>query len=402
MIQRIRQVSIKNYKSIENDTVALEPFTVLVGRNGTGKSNFVDALAFTQESLSESVEFALHRRGGLAAVRRCSHGRPTNISIQLTLELEADLHAEYSFEIIAKAKESFQIARERCSIERFMGAHHVFEVHNGTFIKPIEGIRAQVASDRLALYAASATEEFRPLYDFLTSMRFYSIAPDRLRELQKPDPGVSLNRDGSNSAAVLKRLKETMRGRQQYERLCRLLSKIVEGVRSVDHQAVGRNETLQFEQDVGLERPWIFEALSMSDGTLRLVGLLLAIFQRGEHRLIAIEEPEATVHPAVMEAVVEILIDASKEKQILLTTHSPDILDQKEIRDSEIRVVTLDKGRTIVAPVAESNREVIRDRLYTAGDLLRVDELAPDLEAHQNTIAGKKVYEPKLVDDNIT
>jgi hypothetical protein len=86
----------------------------------------------------------------------------------------------------------------------------------------------------LALYAASATEEFRPVYDFLTAMRFYSVVPTRLRELQDPDPGLILKRDGSNAAAVLKHLTEDKAQGQRYERLCSLLSKAVEGLRGVE------------------------------------------------------------------------------------------------------------------------------------------------------------------------
>lgn len=262
MIPRIRSASIRNYKSIEADTVTLGPFTVLVGRNGTGKSNFVDALAFVSDSLSESVEFAFHKRGGIAAVRRCSLGRPTNISISLDIQLERNVEAEYSFEIAARAKEKFAIAHEKCVVKHFFERQHVYEVEKGAFKTPIAGIRPQLVQDRLVLFAASATPEFRPVYDFLTGMAFYSIVPDKLRELQRPDPGVSLNPDGSNAAAVLKRLRGTEKGRRAYERLCRLVAKAVSGIKSIEHQPVGNSETLRFIQDVGLNQPWTFEALT--------------------------------------------------------------------------------------------------------------------------------------------
>jgi predicted ATPase len=258
-----------------------------------------------------------------------------------------------------------------------METPHDFEVRNGEFLRKIPGIRPKVSADRLALFAASATEEFRPVYDFLTSMRFYSVVPGRLRELQDPDPGDYLKRDGSNAAAVLKRLKEETNGSERYERVCRLLSKVVEGVEKVEYQAVGQKEALQFKQDVGLKHPWTFDALNMSDGTLRVLGLLLAVYQPGRHSVVAIEEPEATVHPAVAELIVQVLIDASRDKQVLLTTHSPDILDYKELSDDQIRVVTKEHSRTSISPLSKSSREAIRKRLYTPGELLRSGELTP-------------------------
>jgi predicted ATPase len=378
MIPKISQVQIRNYKSIGQAVVNLEAFTAIVGPNGSGKSNFLDALAFVQECLSESIELAFKNRGGIGAVRRRSGGHPTNIGIRLALYLAKDIWADYSFEIAAKPKERFRVARERCVVETLMGARHAFEVQSGEFSEKIPGIRPKVASDRLALFAASATDEFRPVYDFLTSMRFYSVVPERLRELQEADSGDFLKRDGSNAAAVLKRLRDESQEAEDYARVCRLLSRVVDGVSRVEYRSVGSKETLQFRQDVGLKDPWTFDALNMSDGTLRVLGVLLAVCPSSSRSVVAIEEPEATVHPAAAEVVMEVLMDAAKEKQVLVTTHSPDLLDQKDLTDNQIRVVTMRKGTTLIAPVSQSSREAIRERLYTPGELLRSDELNPD------------------------
>ena len=394
MIPSIQQVKIKNYKSIAQISVNLEPFTVLVGPNGAGKSNFIDALAFVQECLSESIELAFKNRGGIAAVRRISAGHPTHITIRFVLNLHADLFADYVFEIAAKPKEKFSVARERCVVQKLMGESHSFEIKDGRFTTEIPGIRPKVAPDRLALFAASATDEFRPVYDFLTSMRFYSIVPIRLRELQEPDAGDFLKRDGSNAAAVLKRLQEETQGNGHYDRVCRLLSRVVDGIKKVEYRDLGQKETLQFKQDVGLEHPWTFNALNMSDGTLRVLGLLLAVYQPGPYSVVAVEEPEATVNPAVAEVVVEVLMDAAKQKQVVLTSHSPDILDYKELTDTEIRVVTMDHGRTLIAPISQAGRKAIRDRLYTPGELLRSGELNPDLKAAEHAAQQLDLFGP--------
>lgn len=380
MIPCIQQVQIRNYKSIAQIAVNLEPFTVFVGPNGAGKSNFIDALAFVQECLSGSIELAFKNRGGIAAVRRSSAGHPTHITIRLVLNLPDDLFADYSFEIAAKPKEKFSVARERCVIGKLVSESRSFEIQDGKFTTAIPGIRPKLVPDRLALIAASGTDEFRPVYDFLTSMRFYSIVPGRLRELQEPDAGDFLKRDGSNAAAVLKRLQEEAQD-GRYDRVCRLLSRVVAGIEKVEYRAIGQKETLQFKQDVGLEHPWTFNALNMSDGTLRVLGLLLAVYQPGPYSVVAIEEPEATVNPAVAEVVVEVFMDAANEQQVLLTSHSPDILDYKELTDTQIRVVTMKRGRTLIAPVSQAGRDAIRERLYTPGELLRSGELSPDLKA---------------------
>jgi len=392
MIPRIRQVRIRNYKSIEHAVVDLEAFTALVGPNGAGKSNFIDALAFVQESLSLSLELAFKNRGGIGAVRRRSGGHPTHIGIHLTLDLGNDLSAEYEFEIAAKSQVRFRVASERCVVGRFPEMEHVFEVRNGEFQAKIPGIRPKVSGDRLALTAASATDEFGPVYDFLTSMRFYSIVPERLRELQEPDPGDFLKPDGSNAAAVLKRLREENRRTERYEHLCRLLAQVVKGVEKVEYHSVGQKETLQFRQDIGLKHTWKFDALDMSDGTLRIVGLLLALYQPNSPSVIAIEEPEATVYPTASEIVMGALLDAATREQVLVTTYSPDMLDHKEMTDSQVRVAVMERGSTKIVPVSQSTREAIRKHINTTGELLRSNRLNPDVAAAEESVEQLNLF----------
>jgi predicted ATPase len=379
MIPHIKQVKIRNYKSIGQLSVSLERFTVLVGPNGSGKSNFIDALSFVKDCLADSLESAFRKRGGIGAVRRRSAGHPTNIEISIIMDLGDSLLASYSFKISAMFEKKFEVAFEQCKVHGLLKEHE-FRIEKGEFVREIPGIRPKVSPDRLGLYAASATEEFRPVYDFLTSMRFYSIIPKELRELQESETEDYLNREGSNAAAILRRLKKDEQLSWRYERLCSLLSKVVQGIKRVEYHAVGQKETIQIKQEVGTKYPWTFDALNMSDGTLRILGLLLAVYQPGFHSVIAIEEPEATVHPAVTELIIEVLMDASNERQVLITTHSPDILDYKYLKDSQIKIVTMEDYSTLIAPLSQSSREAIRRHLYTPGELLRSGELTPDIE----------------------
>ncbi len=258
----------------------------------------------------------------------------------------------------------------------------MFEIAEGEFIHPIPGIRPKMEPDRLALFAASATEEFRPVYDFLSAMRVYSIEPFRITDAEETDSGEALETHGANAASVLRSLAE--RSPEVFERINRLLAQAVQGVDRVEARTQGQKVSLAFWKD--LEKPALmpFYTFDMSDGTLRILGLLLALYQPWQPSLIAIEEPEASVHPAAAELIVQILLDAAHERQILITTHSPDILDAKELSDSQIRLVTQEKGRTIVASLSQASRQAIRERLYTPGELLRINGLSQDIEAAQS------------------
>jgi predicted ATPase len=390
MISKILQVQIRDYKSIGRAVVDLEPFTVLVGANGTGKSNFVDALAFVQECLSHSLEQAAGLRGRAALLSRWEQDE-ARFGFRVRLSLPDEQLADYSFEI-AETQDGFQVAHERCVILNQDRETAAFEIAAGQFLRGIPGIRPKMSPDRLALFAASATDEFRPVYDFLTSMRFYAIEPRQLTAVQKSGSGESLEQTGSNAASVLKRLEEDRPA--DYERVCRLLGKAVNGIEGITAVASesGRDHLLLFRQDLGIPEPGWFPGRQMSSGTLRLLGLLLAVYQPQRPSLIAIEEPEATVHPAVAELVLQVLMDAAQDRQVLITTHSPDILDAKELDDRQIRVVAMERGRTSIAPLARASREAIREHLFTPGELLRSNELGQDLQAAEDSARSLDLF----------
>jgi hypothetical protein len=96
--------------------------------------------------------------------------------------------------------------------------------------------------------------------------------------------------------------------------------------------------------------------------------------------------------------MTEVLVDAAGQRQILITTHSPELVDFKEIRDEQIRMVTLRNGHTVIAPLPESRREVIRQRLATPGELLRMGEIRPDDAEEAPESAEMDLFGPPLAD----
>lgn len=153
-------------------------------------------------------------------------------------------------------------------------------------------------------------------------------------------------------------------------------------VHGVSRVGVGHMETIEFRQDTaGSKHPWRFPAHSMSDGTLRALGILIALFQGGElnrSTLVGIEEPEVALHPAAAAIVREALTRASHRTQVLVTSHSPEILDDFNIGADSIVAVDSHEGLTHIGPLNDASRQVLRERLFTPGELLKLSQLTPD------------------------
>ena len=387
----VRTVTLHNYKSIGTCKVNMQSLTLLVGPNGAGKSNFIDSLRLVTESLRTSLEHALRERGGIKEVRRSSRGHPRHFGIRLDLLLPNGVDAWYGFEVGALPNGAFRVRHEECHVFKVVeqSSESFFIVEDGELKQSSPGMPSKIEPDRLYLTVVSALSEFRAVYDSLSNMGFYSLNPDRIRDLQSPDAGELLKRDGSNISSVLSRLIAA--GPGPLKRIEEYLAAVVPGVESVKPRVLGPRETLAFKQTmVGDTNPWEFMASSMSDGTLRVLGVLVAVFQAsGESQrpipLVGIEEPELALHPGATMVLLEALLEASQRTQIVLTTHSPDLLDNRSIKAESILSVTSGRGQTRIAPVDKASRDSIVDGLYSPGELLRLGQIEPDEEALQET-----------------
>ena len=377
----ITRVILRNYKSIAACDVQLRPLMFLVGPNGAGKSNFLDSLRFVADALNSSLDHAIRDRGGIDEVRRRSGGRPKYFSIRLDFTLSEGSTGHYAFRIGDFSRGRYKVQTEECVLWNGQRPtqEDYFYVENGTVIKTSAEVAPAAAKDRLYLVNASGLREFRPVYEAFSRMGFYSLNLDKIKDLQAPDPGDLLTRDGSNLASVFKQLSPSVK-----ERIKEYLAAIVPSVDKIEARKYGPKEGLVFTQKVTKAKaPQRFLANSMSDGTLRALAILVALFQGNNSPkkrvlLVGIEEPEGALHPAAAGVLLDALREAAGQTQIIITSHSPDLLDDKDLDPESILAVDAPNGTTVIAGVNEAGRSVLRDRLYTTGELLRLNQLQPD------------------------
>ena len=398
----ITRVALENYKSIAACDVGLQPLTFLVGRNGAGKSNFLDALRFVADALNSSLDHAIRDRGGINDVCRRSRRPPTHFSIGLEFTLPEGSTGYYAFRIRTRLPGGYEVQTEECRIQNKLCStpEAYFHVKSGTVTDTSMEVGPAAAADRLYLVHASGLPEFRSVYEAFSQMGFYNFYPDKLRDLQNPDLGDVLLRDGSNLTSVFSRLSPTVK--QDIEEY---LALVTPDVREVDVVTFGPKQTLGFRQkitDNGYRGRFL--ANNMSDGTLRALGILVALFQDDHDRqkrvpLVGIEEPELALHPAAAGVLLDSLRDAAHRTQVIITSHSPDLLDNKDLDVDSILAVEACDGNTAIAQVDEVGRSVLRDRLYTIGELLRLDQLMPD-PAQISTAYEAKEVQLNLFDSN--
>ena len=373
----LARVVLRNYRSIAACDVRPAPLSILVGPNGAGKSNFLDSLHFVADALHLSLEHALQSRGGIAEVRKRSTSSPRHVGIRIDLHL-GEAMASYAFEIAAKKGGTYSIRREACQVRpSIIGPIHRYVVREGEVVRSSFPSFAS-ASDRLYLVAASHLPELRPVYDALSRMAFYNFNVDAIRAPRSATPKGILRRDGANLAEIFSGLDPAVR-----DDIVKYLAAIVPGISNVDTYLVERRQTLRFLQDApGSERQWKFSASAMSDGTLRVLATLVAMRQSGmigwgAPSVVGLEEPETALHPAAAEALLEAMRGSSRSVQVLATSHGADLLDNFTIPQEAILPVVTEDGSTRIGPLDDAASSAIDKCSFTAGELLRMDQLQP-------------------------
>jgi predicted ATPase len=377
----ITRVKVKNFRSLADVDVELGPLTVLVGRNGAGKSNFLDVLRFVHDVLSQGLEKAVTSRRGISALRRRAiSGGLHDIEISLTVE-ERDFLGEYTLVIAGKKQNGYYIKGESCRIKKGnANSIEMFDRRNGKWIVPppnpftLEGASRydmKMEANEVALRTLSILiPDMTYLCHLLASTNFYTIFPEELREPQKDLHDYPLMEHGENLASVIQRQKEQT---GWFPDLLASLNRIVGDVADIRVRHVGGYLVTELKKEVKDGQSLWFELAQESDGTLRTLGLLAALYQEGPHVLTAIEEPELTLHPGALGVLSDVLREASKRGQILITTQSPDLISR--FGADELWVVERVNGMTQIGPIDETQREVINDQLFSAGDLLRIEGL---------------------------
>jgi predicted ATPase len=357
----IRSLTLKGFRSFDSARIELDNPTFLVGRNGAGKSNLVDALAFMAEAMTSPLNSVITRRGGIATLchRPPSVGGVSHFGLALELEIPSEeiSSAQYGFEVQALPQRGFQVTREQCVI--ILGS----------------GDRIYFARNEDPIHGSVSDSSFANLIPLTDSSSL--VLPLVGGQMQDPNESSTLKADGSNAASVLLSLRNDFP--EDFSEINEFMSVLLPYKAEVHPVEIGDKLWLELVQEGRTKEPITLGALSMSDGTLRTLALLLAAYQRPTPSLIALEDPEATIHPGALGIILDLIRIISLRSQVVITTHSSELLDSASwIEDRHLRVVYRDDGASRVSLIGRAPREALQEHLMGAGELLRSNLLDID------------------------
>lgn len=387
----LKSATIRHYKSLDNVQIEFSsPITVLVGPNAVGKSNIVDCLRFVRDAIAFDLEHAVSSRGGIGRVRQYSKTKPYKVSVKLDLLLDGvddtqkPSPAQYEFSIQSETGSNYTVDAEKGNyIEPARGGRPPTKIQferdkTGSVKISNDDLPHRVVPDQLAMGQLRGLVRSMgwPIERFIRDWRYSALYPNMLREPATPDKDKELSEDGRNWASVIKALRRTVRGKAALDRVYEAMKCVVPTFEEVTVSTVGSYLVPRFRFALGQDDSVEFDPVQLSDGTLRIFGILLALYQVPPPRLLVIEEPEQTVHPGVLGVLADAFREASENTQILVTTHSPHFIDHFE--PAQVRVVTLENGLTKVCAMKRTQVEAVKRRLMSMQEFMLAEGLLPE------------------------
>ena len=372
----ISKIRIANFKSFADQTVELNDFNLLVGANASGKSNFVQAFKFLSDIATHGLEEAISLQGGVEYLRNVKIGNAQPLSFHLVVQDDSltnrnhgwplRIHFfEYEFSLRFHSEGvGFGIDRDRltlcCSREEIANAEEhepqmalaeqkadyaaqsTVEIFNsggevrmklessesGALLSPAEvkvlnSFNISPLSDRTLLLESPFVRLFaEPVCNWFRAIGLYNFDPDKARSAVPVAGPSELETDGSNLAVVLKKLLSDEDTSRSIRNLCQYNLPYLKdlGVEQLADRFLSIKVQEIFAE--GKELP----AFLTSDGTANIIALVVALYFQKQKRFAIFEEPERHLHPKVLSGLMELFKEVSERRQILMTTHSQQLV----------------------------------------------------------------------------
>ena len=332
----IEKVSIKNYKSIQSlPDFELKPVNVLIGANNSGKSNFLDVFAFLRDSLQDDISQDNHGNkatGWRGALEKRGGGESVCFNKEQYFQISCLSHPfQYSLEIaLDQFGHYYQIRDEQLTVvdaekkffARQNGMLTIYDENGKSLGASARDERTSLGEflrsnrgDRQALNFAMKLSEIK-IYD-----RIHTEIGSPIRTPKVSKGETILAEDGENLAGVLHQLSETYPSfREELDSLLKILFGDFARISFPHNQ---RGEILIRWED---KNGRVANLSQLSDGTLKFLCLIAILKNPNSSALIGIDEVDASLHPRMQEIVANMIAEASKRTQLIVTTHNPDFV----------------------------------------------------------------------------
>jgi len=369
----VSHLRLKNWRNFQAVDVPLRSRMFLAGPNASGKSNLLDVFRFLRDIVKRGggLQQAVEERGGLSKIRCLAARKEPDVEIEVHLASSADEPPLWKYSMGIKQ-------HQRGTRLPYLVYERIWEGEREILNRPDEyDEKDEMRLTQTHLEQISANERFRDLSRFFESVLYQHLVPQLVRHPRAfTGPGVPGDPFGRNFLERVARTTERVR-RSRLRKIEQALKIAVPQLKDLaevkDEAGIPHLEAVyEHWRPMGARQ----REDQFSDGTLRLIALLWSLFE-GEG-LLLLEEPELSLNAAIVRALPSIIyrLQQKQKRQVVVSTHSADLLSDKGIGGEEVLLLTPTVEGTKVQ-VASGIQEV---RYLLEGGLTVADAVMPRTE----------------------
>ena len=326
---KLKRVSIRGFKSYgQKQDIELRDVNVLIGANGSGKSNFISFLEMISYLATDGFHQYVAKNGFSRSILYNGKGIEDQITGILSFS-DNDREDEYYLSIMPSAAGGLYIEKEKIVYRD--------SVHNLPYEKTLStghttsGLMALSQKDKTAGTVLKLLRDCKIFHFNDTTMNARIRTPAYLYD------NIYLRSDAGNLASFLFRLKTTVRLKKYYDRIVRMVREVFSRFDDfvLDPVSIeGADESLRLNwKEKGIDE--IFGPHMLSDGTLRFIALATLLLQPGESipGVIILDEPELGLHPYAVRVLGKMIRIAAKHSQIIIATQSAALINEFDYSD---------------------------------------------------------------------
>ncbi|RAK07500.1 putative ATPase [Halanaerobium saccharolyticum] len=415
----IKKIKVSNFKSFRELEIELNQFNVFIGANAAGKSSFIQVFDFIRDIIQSGLSNAISMQGGVEYLRNIKIGdqQPLKLEIifdrpniqKIEKENENNLlcreayESKYQFAIEFNGEDYkviedqltlkfkyYEVEKQNKIAEKTSNQKELGEViltllkdNNNLDIKinkdtlitdqieinrenilPSFVEEISISSKELILETPFAFIIERSLREILGGISIYNINPLLSKKATPITGKAELEEDGENLAIVLKNIIEN---RNKARKFTNIVKDILPFVNNIDIEKFADKSLLFKLKEEYSEKEYI-PASILSDGTISTIALVIALYFE-DKKIAIIEEPERNIHPHLISKLVDMFVDASANKQILITTHNPELIKYIDLRNLFLVHRDPDGFSKITKPVEKKEVQVFLDNDMGIDDL---------------------------------
>lgn len=358
----IKKIVITNFYSFGEAVIPLHPeINILIGINGSGKSNFLKAIRLLKEGV-DGVGLKRHILDNLGGFdnmyfKGYTNGNPTSkISIEYTLDGNSITEGKYGFKftedviytitlIKSPSYQNYYIAENLKSERGYVyldfksGEGHLNEkVEEGPKLKQSLIRYTDFDPQELVIKEVSDTDRYNAITTIKKAIRdifvydYFDTTPkSNIRKPMLPTSEKRLFPDGTNLPQILNTIKINYKA--NYKKIADMLNEVNPNFSGFDFNFIGGNIELMLEEK-GLNSS--VHVSNISDGTLRYLCLLSILYNPNRGRLVCIDEPEVGLHPDMIVNIANAIKEASEESTLIVSTHSDNLLNYFEVENLKV------------------------------------------------------------------